>query len=175
MALAVQCLSFLENLKNVIDCGDVQEMKFLLSECLHEKKSLIKSIMIIFNRALSRLIWSFLKQPEFDINQQTPWKVPHVNMFSASIRSHTLLTLAANLQKLEITKLLLKMPTLDINLTQHVESRFGQAFGFGNVQGNVGRTALEIAVEKENFEVNVFKCSFVWDHMLSTSKQHNIL
>ena len=130
-------LTFLKNLKTAMECADIEEMKHLLSRDLHEVKQLVESIMnFSFNRELAKLIWSFLKQPKFDVNETSL-------VFSLEDDDdlpQTPLTLATELEQPEVIKLLLKIPSLDVNQPAFFDDE-------------TETTALQTACQYENFEV----------------------
>ena len=119
-------MNFLQNLKKAIENDDIEETKYLLCKNLHELKDITDSIMnFCFNSELANLVWSFLEQPNFDVNE-----------LSFQNPAHASLTLATYLEQPEIVKLLLKIPSLDVNISDAELL-----------------TSLQIACESENFEV----------------------
>ena len=126
-------IDFLKHLKIAIECADVEELTYLLHEDLHDRKKLVESLMVFpFNRELAKLLWSFLKQPKFDVDE-----------LSLENRTHAPLTLATALEQTEVIQLLFKIPSLDVNIAHLPQVVF---FAENN-------TSLQIACQNKNFEV----------------------
>ena len=123
---------------------NVEECKYLLAENLHGLEKLILAVMTIFNRELAHLIWSFVRQSKVDINASCLRK----SMDRRSIFGNdstilcSPLTFAAELGKLEVLKLLLKIPSLNVNGIRLAPS-----------WANGPATALQIATRKQLYHV----------------------